>query len=107
MLYENMRGILEEARGLLGDLFERGLTNAAPIGKELEEHSRAFESAGLGHGGKLLAGLAEELTAARLNSAGEHERVAALLTELWRYTAACLYRLDFVQAQNELAAPPG
>ncbi|MCL2856122.1 MAG: hypothetical protein FWE19_00155 [Oscillospiraceae bacterium] len=105
MPYESMLEILEEARDLLGVLFEHGLASTGPISKELEEQSRTFALAGLEHGGKLLADLAGELTATRLNSAGDYERAVALLTELWRYIAACLYRLDFVWAQSDCNTP--
>jgi len=98
MIYENMREILEDARELLGALFEHGLTNAAAISDELCGHREAFDGVGLNRGGELLADLADELAATRLSANNNSEKSAALLIESWRYIAACLYRLDFVQA---------
>jgi len=100
MIYENMREILEDARELLGVLFEHGLTNAALISDELRKHRDTFDLAGLKRGGELLADLADELNAARLSADNDSEKAAALLCELWRYIAACLYRLDFAQANG-------
>ncbi|MCL2579503.1 MAG: hypothetical protein FWE32_05670 [Oscillospiraceae bacterium] len=104
MIYGEMRGILEDARDLLGVLFEHGLASAAPISKELEEQQRIFAGAGLSHGEKLLEELRGVLDANRLSTAGNCERAAGLVTELWRYTSSCLYKLDFAQAESESAA---
>ena len=104
MLYQDMRGILEDARDLLGVLFEHGLASAAPIGKELEEQQRIFAGAGLSRGSKLLEELQDALAASRLDATGNCEQVAALVTELWQYTTACLYKLDFAQAQGDFIA---
>jgi len=105
VLYENMRGILEDARDLLGVLFEHGLASATYMSsKELDEIQRLFANAGLAHGSQRLAALAGALAANRLNATGSYERSTALITELWQYTSACLYRLDFAQVQGDYAA---
>jgi len=98
MIYENMREILEDTRELLGVLFEHGLTNAAAISDELRRYRDIFDQAGLKRGGELLADLADELNTTRLSANNNSEKAAALLAKSWRYIAACLYRLDFVQA---------
>jgi len=102
--YSYLRALLDDARNLLGGVFEQGLSNCGRLEQDCGALALRLKEAGLEHGARLFDGLAAQFADSRFHRDWESGDAVVLFSQSWRYLAACLDRLDFLEARAGMEA---